>query len=203
MKLDGPSAGLYWTHFGPTGWYLDAVAQGSWYNAEATSSRGSHINTHATGITASLEAGYPITWCPGQEWTLEPQAQIIYQNFGVNGTHDNISKVGWNTQDAWTARIGLRLQHTSQGNPNDILWQPYARVNLYEALRNSDGLSFDNNAPVSTRFGGTSIEGALGMTVKVNKNTSLYGEVGYRADVNNGPQKLEALSGTAGIRFNW
>jgi outer membrane autotransporter protein len=203
MKLNGPSAGLYWTHFGLTGWYLDAVAQGSWYTVDATSSKGSKISTHATGITASLEVGYPIKWCPNSEWTLEPQAQIVYQNFNVNSTHDDLSKVNWNTADAWTARVGLRLQHTSQGGPNDTLWQPYARVNLYEALRDKDQLSFDNTAPVDTRFGGMSLEGALGMTVKVNQNTSIYGEAGYRRDVNNGPQKLEAVSGTLGVRFNW
>lgn len=25
------SAGGYWIHYGPTGWYLDVVLQGNWY----------------------------------------------------------------------------------------------------------------------------------------------------------------------------
>jgi outer membrane autotransporter protein len=204
LTLDGPSAGVYWTHFGPTGWYLDAVAQGSWYNATATSGEGSKIDTNANGISASLEMGYPImlTQCPNNEWVLEPQAQIIYQNFSVNGTRDNSSALTWNTADAITGRLGLRLYHTSTTAGNTI-WQPYIRVNLWEAFKDSDKLTFDNSAPVDTRFGGMSLEGALGMTVKVNNITSIYGEAGYRHDIGNSQQKLEAISGTVGMRFNW
>ena len=31
MNLNSWSAGGYWTHVGPGGWYLDAVLQGTWY----------------------------------------------------------------------------------------------------------------------------------------------------------------------------
>jgi outer membrane autotransporter protein len=36
MNLDAWSAGGYWTHVGPGGWYLDAVLQGTWYYGSAS-----------------------------------------------------------------------------------------------------------------------------------------------------------------------
>lgn len=39
MGLNGTSIGAYWSHIGPSGWYLDGVAMGTWYNGSATSAR--------------------------------------------------------------------------------------------------------------------------------------------------------------------
>ena len=35
LGLNAYSAGGYWTHYGPSGWYLDAVVQGTYYNGNA------------------------------------------------------------------------------------------------------------------------------------------------------------------------
>ena len=39
-KFDALSVGGYWTHFGPSDWYLDGVVQGTWYDATMTGNRG-------------------------------------------------------------------------------------------------------------------------------------------------------------------
>jgi autotransporter family porin len=203
LSLLGPSVGAYWTHFGPSGWYVDAVVQGSWYDVKASSVAGSGISTHANGLTASLETGYPIHFGENAAWLLEPQAQLIYQNFSVGSTSDNISRMNWNTGDAWTGRLGLRLQYTSIDKESGTVWQPYARVNLWQNFTGSDGISFDGNAPIDTKFGGTSLQGALGLTAKINNNISLYGEASYRHSIGNGPQDQSAIAGTFGLRLNW
>lgn len=110
LQTDGSSVGAYWTHFGPTGWYVDTVLQQSWYNMEATSLYGSGASTETTGYTASLETGYPITL--RESWLVEPQAQIVYQDVRVDGTQDQYSSVDWDEGSAWTGRIGARLQYT-------------------------------------------------------------------------------------------
>ena len=58
MNLDAWSAGGYWTHTGPGGWYLDAVLQGTWYGGSA-STQFARLNTDGTGFIASLEGGHP------------------------------------------------------------------------------------------------------------------------------------------------
>ena len=35
LGLNAYSGGGYWTHYGPSGWYLDAVVQGTYYNGNA------------------------------------------------------------------------------------------------------------------------------------------------------------------------
>ena len=53
MNLDAWSAGGYWTHTGPGGWYLDAVLQGTWYYGSA-STQFARLDTDGTGFIASL-----------------------------------------------------------------------------------------------------------------------------------------------------
>src|ERR1700722_14024393 len=61
MNLNSWSAGGYWTHVGPVGWYLDAVLQGTWYYGSA-STQFARLNTDGTGFIASPESGYPFSW---------------------------------------------------------------------------------------------------------------------------------------------
>ena len=49
MNLNAWSAGGYWTHVGPGGWYLDAVLQGTWYYGSA-STQFARLNTDGTGF---------------------------------------------------------------------------------------------------------------------------------------------------------
>ncbi|HEY4254055.1 MAG TPA: autotransporter outer membrane beta-barrel domain-containing protein, partial [Roseomonas sp.] len=74
LSLEGPSAGLYWTHFGPSGWYVDAVLQANWFDVKARSDYRTALSTNGTGYAASLEAGYPIRFGQGGAWQIEPQA---------------------------------------------------------------------------------------------------------------------------------
>jgi outer membrane autotransporter protein len=203
LLMNGPSVGAYWTHFGPSGWYLDAVFQGSWYDAKATSLYGAGISTNATAYTASLEAGYQIRFGEGDAWLIEPQAQLVYQGVSVDGSQDQYSSVDWNAGTAWTGRLGARLQYTAR-DERGTLWQPYARVNLWHAFSGNDSTFFGQSSPaVETRFGDTALEVGGGITARVNQNMSLYGQASYRWSLDGGGSRQTATAGTFGIRFNW
>jgi outer membrane autotransporter protein len=213
ISLLGPSVGAYWTHVSPSGGYLDGVIQKSWYDTTAVSISRSGLKTQVEVLTASLEAGYPVHVGGNGTWVIEPQAQAIYQDVSVDATHDNLSQIAWVTGDAWTGRLGVRVQRTNytddrnrEIHPAD--WrgpamQPYGRVNLWRHFNGTDQVSFDGSLPIGTRFGGTLLEGAGGVTTKIKKTTSVYGEVGYRASLGASPQKTTALSGSGGLRLNW
>ena len=80
MNLNSWSAGGYWTHVGPGGWYLDAVLQGTWYYGSA-STQFAKLNTDGTGFIASLEGGYPFSWRQlGPGFVIEPQGQILWSS---------------------------------------------------------------------------------------------------------------------------
>lgn len=203
LLMGGPSVGAYWTHFGPSGWYVDGVLQGSWYDAKATSLYGAGISTKATGYTASLEGGYPIRFGEGDAWLIEPQAQIVYQGVSVDRSQDQYSSVDWNAGTAWTGRLGARLQYTGR-DERGALWQPYARVNLWHAFSGNDGMFFGQSSPaIETRFGDTALEVGGGVTARVNQNVSFYGQASYRWSLDGGRSRQTATAGTFGLRVNW
>jgi outer membrane autotransporter protein len=201
LLMEGPSVGAYWTHFGPSGWYVDAVFQASWYDITARSDYGTSLGTNATGYTASLEAGYPIRFGAGNRWQVEPQAQILYQSLSVDRSRDALSAVDWDEGDAWTGRLGARLQYT--GRTPEALWQPYAKVNLWHAFSGNDRVSFGAGAPVQSRFGDTALEVGAGITARVSQNLSFYGNADYRWSLGGDRGRQTAVQGTIGIRLNW
>ena len=60
LTMDATSLAAYWTHVGPSSWYVDAVLMASWFDGHPRSTRGVGLSADGTGVTASLEAGYPI-----------------------------------------------------------------------------------------------------------------------------------------------
>ena len=94
MNLNAISAGGYWTHVGPGGWYLDAVLQGTWYSGSATTQFAS-LTTDGTGFIASLEGGAPFSWPQswpqlGPGFVIEPQGQILWQRVRFQDKNDGL-----------------------------------------------------------------------------------------------------------------
>ena len=58
LDLDAQSGAAYWTHYGPSGWYLDAVAQATRYQGSA-STQFAGLATTGFGFVSSLETGHP------------------------------------------------------------------------------------------------------------------------------------------------
>lgn len=202
LQMNGPSFGGYWTHFGPSGWYLDGVLQGSWYDTKATSLYGSGMSTNATAYAASLEAGYPIHFGEGDDWLIEPQAQIIRQGVSVGGSGDQYSSVNWSAGAAWTGRLGARLQYTKRDG-HGTLWQPYARINLWHAFSGTDSAMFGQSSPaIESHFGNTALEVGGGVTAQVNRKLSFFGQATYRWSLG-GSNRQTAIAGLLGVRFNW
>ncbi|QHE91183.1 autotransporter outer membrane beta-barrel domain-containing protein [Pandoraea fibrosis] len=202
LSMSGPSVGAYWTHFGPSGWYTDAVFQTSWYDINAKSNYGAEISPHATGYTASLETGYPIRFGDESDWQWEPQAQIIWQHLSVNHAQDAYSSVDWDSANAVTGRLGIRLQRTGR-DARGTLWQPYALLNLWHAFSGSDQATFGTNAPIASRFGETAVEIGGGVTARVNAYTSFYGQASYRVSLDDSRSRQSVAQGIVGVRFNW
>ena len=75
------SLGGYWTHIGPGGWYTDTAIMGSHLKVNPKSTAG--IASFTTRLhRVGREAGLPIALKPNL--SLEPQAQIIYQNTRID-----------------------------------------------------------------------------------------------------------------------
>ena len=110
-KFDACSIGGYWTHFGPSDWYLDGVLQATWYDASMTGARGLRDGeTDGWGLAASIEGGYPFHF--GDGWLIEPQAQLVYQTIDLADFNDGFADVRYSDEDSLAGRIGARLART-------------------------------------------------------------------------------------------
>jgi outer membrane autotransporter protein len=207
VNFDGWSGGAYWTHVGPGGWYLDAVAQGTIYRGHAATPF-TNLSTYGSGFLASLEAGYPIpmSFWPLSFWpriVLEPQAQILWQHVGFNHEYDGLEDVALGSTNGPIGRLGL-LAETTITSESGQVWKPYVRGNLWQAW----------GAQATTTFGGSPIQVPLleeatwlefagGGTVKVNSNWSAYAQAGYQFAIAPGNIRRNGFTGDVGLRFTW
>ncbi len=196
MNLDTTSFGGYWTHIGPSGWYLDAVLMGSWFSGDSTSSRNVGIDIDGNAVTASLEGGYPVVL--SQSWNLEPQAQLIWQHLSLDDQSDAFSDVSFDSDDGVTSRLGFRLQgkfETSSG-----LFQPYVKANLWHNFSGMDAVLFGPTA-ITTELESTSLELGAGITHDFTRNLSAFAVADYTFDVDGADKKI--FDGNIGLRVKW
>jgi outer membrane autotransporter protein len=202
VNLDAYSAGGYWTHYGPSGWYIDAVLQGTRYGGSAMT-QFAQLPTNGFGFVSSLEAGLPVPLPLGPRFVLEPQGQIIWQQVSLNQANDGLGPVALGTTSGSTGRVGLRGQWTIVSDGGQV-WQPYGRANLWR----------DWGAEATTTFGGdqvplleeaTRLELAGGVTAKLNARLSLYAQAGYQFAVLQGNENTvrNGVKGDFGVRMAW
>ncbi len=197
LNLDSKSLGAYWTHLGPTGWYVDAVLMHSWHDGDARSNRGVRGDIEGRSVTASLEGGYPIAL--GAGFVLEPQAQLIWQHLSLDRTRDRFSAVRFDNGDSLTGRVGARLQTSFVLSGAEI--QPYLTANLWHNFSRTDKVLFGAADVIPTRFKGSSLEVGGGVIAKISANVSLYATGGYATAL--GDDKGHSLRGNLGLRVIW
>ncbi|NGO55390.1 autotransporter outer membrane beta-barrel domain-containing protein [Allomesorhizobium camelthorni] len=196
MDLDGTSFGAYWTHIGPTGWYLDGIAMGTWFNGSATSSRGVGIDLDGSGVAVSLEGGYPIALTEG--WTLEPQAQLIWQHLSFDDQEDRFSTVSFDLDDAVTGRLGVRLQGEMMFG--EMKLQPYLKANLWHEFGATDSISFGPNV-IATELEGTLLEAGGGIVANVTENVSIFATGDFTTELDG--ERTRILEGNIGLSIKW
>jgi outer membrane autotransporter protein len=201
MSLDAWSAGGYWTHVGPGGWYLDAVLQGTWYYGSA-STADARLNTDGTGFIASLEGGVPFALPQlGPGFVLEPQGQILWQKVSFRQDYDGLGNVALGDTTGPTGRVGLRGKWTV--TMGDQVWQPYVRANLWQNWGANANTMFGTDA-VALVTRATLLDFGGGLTGRINTNVSVFGNVGYSFQVGaaNGVRQ-NGVFGSFGARYTW
>ena len=196
LDLNGDSIAAYWTHIGASGWYVDAIAMNTWLDGDATSNRGIGAELDGNVFAASLEGGYPFAL--GSGWTLEPQAQVIWQYIDLDDTSDPFSSIDYDAFDAFTGRIGARLEANLQVGTTPL--QPFVDVNLWHNFSATDTILFNTRA-VAIGSEGTRLELGGGISAQVTPSLSLYGEARYGIGLDD--DDAETISGGVGLRFQW
>lgn len=198
--LNGVTLGGYWTHIGKEGWYLDAVAQGTWYDVRNGSSPAGHnLDTNGFGLAASLETGYPFRL--DDEWVIEPQAQLVFQMISLDDANDGAATVRYSDIDSLTGRLGVRLARTVelQEDGGDkrfaTTWLRASLVNEFLANPTTEFSSQAGYVPFHTDMKGLSAQLNLGFDVELERNLSLYGSVGSEISLDGDGQNFNGKLG--------
>jgi type V secretory pathway adhesin AidA len=193
LDLDATSYGGYWTHLGPSNWYIDAVVQGTHFDGTPTSIRGISTTAKGDAFAGSIEAGYPITLAP---WLrFEPQVQGIWQRVWLNDALvPSIATISFDRADVFTGRAGALLRGTF-GSTGGV-WQPYLKGNVWWGSNGFDTVAFNSFGIPTGRNGGTTLEGGGGVTGKLTRYVSVYGDASYLTGVSG--ESRDAIKGLLG-----
>ena len=166
----------------------------TFYNADGTSTNNVATNNGGSGAFLSLEGGVPIVL--GYGATLEGQAQLIYQHLDFGGTTDPFSTVGFDTPDALTGRLGLRLAGFD-GGP----YRPYLKANIWQDWSGTDRTIYASTHVLSSKDNSTALEVGGGVVGEVSQTVSWWGVVDYTTDV--AGNDLEVIRGNLGVKVGW
>ncbi|MHB2263984.1 autotransporter family protein [Aliihoeflea sp. PC F10.4] len=197
IDADAFNFGGYWTRIGPTGWYIDTVLMGSHFGGHVNSVDGERIGISGRGFTASVEGGVPFVLSPG--WTLEPQAQLIWQSVSLSDRADRFSTVSFNADDTVTGRIGARLNGVYE--MEEATLRPYLKANLWHDF-GSDHVADFAATPIVTQTGGTRLELGAGIVTDFSTTVSAFATAGYTTALS-GDTDGHSISGTVGLRLKW
>lgn len=196
--LEGTSLGTYWTHIGPGNGYLDGVAMVTWFSSNTDASGIDGADPNGTGVTLSLEGGYPIVLIGG--WRLEPQAQIVWRRIDLESTRDSFSVITFDEDDGVTGRLGFRLQGSSIPAGATLI-APYFKANIWHDFGGDDTVAFDADG-FTTKRGGTSLELGAGFNAAISRSTTLHASGSYVTDIG-GDVDREGVEGTLGLQVKW
>ena len=207
VHMNAYSLGAYWTHFGLPGWYLDGVLQGTWYGQVEGNTPITGMSVSGSAFAASLEGGYPFHLAPS--WTLEPQAQVIYQYVDIGSGTDAFGYTSFGDTDDFRGRIGAKLSYVTlsgfNGAPLPVtLW---GRVNIWhDFLDSAPSATFAalyglNPVTLDGTLGGTWGEVDVGVDAPINKTLSLYGSAFYDHSIDGG--QSWSAGGRLGIKIEF
>jgi len=101
--------------------------------------------------------------------------------------------------DVFTGRAGALLRGTF-GSTGGV-WQPYLKGNVWWGSNGFDTVYFNGFGIPTGRNGGTTLEGGGGVTGKLTRNVSVYGDASYLTSVSG--ESHIALKGNVGLRVTW
>lgn len=197
VELEGDHFGLYWTLTDVLGWYVDTVVMGTRLDGDNRSDRGLKLDNRGHALTFSTEAGYSVALA--KDWVMEPQAQVIYQKITLDSHNDGVSRVSFDSDGAWTGRLGARLKgrYELSGQP----FEPYARVNLWHTVSGTDTVTFDDTDQIITRQKSSSANLGVGVVLSLSSSVSVYAGTDYNRSIDSNQQR--SMSANIGIRASW
>ncbi|MHC6226286.1 autotransporter domain-containing protein [Pseudomonas sp. X10] len=197
VNLSGESLGVYWSMTHDQGWHLDAVAMGTRFDINGRNESGQRLDDSGHAVTLSVEGGYPIGL--GANWVIEPQAQVINQQFFPGSQAHAETLQAFDNQPNWSGRVGAKLsaRYEVRGMPIE----PFVRTNVWYDFNNAETVKLDKVDKISSGRNSTTVELGLGLVARITPTVALFVSADYSSDVDD--NDLNGLIGSLGVRMRW
>jgi outer membrane autotransporter protein len=197
LNLQGQSLGAYWSLTGPQGWYVDLTASGGRVSGFSRNEQGARRATEGSAMTLSVEGGFPIGL--GENWVIEPQAQLINQRITLDTPYAGSGNASSTDLTSWSGRVGARLKGSYDISGMPV--EPYVRTNLWHTVYSGNAVTLDQVDKISSSRKSSTVELGLGLVARVTPAVSLYVSADYSSDVDD--NDLNGLIGSLGVRMRW
>ena len=190
VKTKDFSFGLTTTKYYNNGFYLDLVGQLSFINNKYNSRDGVSAKQRGNALAFSVEGGK--NYGLGSNWTIEPQAQLIYQYLNLKDFNDGVREVHYGNDSALRARLGFRTTYKKSFYSIANVWHDFS--NTTEANIGSD--------VVKEKYSATWGEIGLGVQLPITNSAYVYSDIRYERSFTSNP-KHKGYRGTVGFKYTF
>ncbi|WP_370581008.1 autotransporter outer membrane beta-barrel domain-containing protein [Snodgrassella alvi] len=198
-RTDAVSVGGYGTFYGNNGGYVDLVGQVTYlrnkYNARSNES----VHQNGWGAALSAETGKSFI-VYGNNWFVEPQAQLVYQYLSLDDFNDRIRHVDQHDPSALRGRVGMRFGYNGDTRDNLPSSSFYGIANIWHDFVNPKSVDIGRDK-LKEDYAKTWGEVGLGIQLPITRQSNFYSDIRY--EKNFGSDKRKGFKGTMGYKYTW
>lgn len=200
-KSESISLGITKTKYTPKGSYYDLVGQVSYLQNKYNSRDDYNAKQNGFGLLLSGEAGKSFNISKNGNWSVEPQAQLIYQYLNTKSFNDGLRNVDQDNRNGLRGRAGVRLAYNGD-NGNSRTNSYYAVANVWHDFTKYDS-KYTNigSDKITEKLGTTWGEIGLGAQAPLGQKSNLYVDTRYEHSFNN--SNRSGYKGTIGFKHTF
>ncbi|WP_239324759.1 autotransporter outer membrane beta-barrel domain-containing protein [Snodgrassella gandavensis] len=198
-RTDAVSVGGYGTFYGNNGGYVDLVGQVTYLRNKYNARTNESVHQNGWSAAVSAEAGKSFT-VYGNNWFVEPQAQLVYQYLSLDNFNDGIRHIDQHNPSALRGRVGMRFGYNGATTDSLPPASFYGITNIWHNFINPKSVDIGRDS-LKEEYAKTWGEVGVGIQLPITRQSHFYGDVRY--EKNFGSDKHKGFKGTLGYKYTW
>ncbi|QKZ05604.1 MULTISPECIES: autotransporter domain-containing protein [Pseudomonas] len=148
---------------------------------------------------SAVALGGTVAFVLGENWSFEPQAQLINQQWLPGLGEQGPRLPSGDAQPGWSGRLGARLAgHYQVGN---TAVEPFLRTSLTYSFSNDSPIALAQVDKINSSRNPTAVAVGLGLVARMTPTVSLFVTADYSSPSDE--NDLNGLIGDVGVRMRW
>ncbi|MGY4493461.1 autotransporter domain-containing protein [Pseudomonas sp. TE3610] len=146
----------------------------------------------------AVALGGTVAFVLGENWSFEPQAQLINQQL-MPGVGQGPRLLSDDNQPSWSGRVGARLSGHYQLGSTSV--EPFVRTSLTYSFSNDAPIALAQVDKINSGRNASSIEVGLGLVARMTPTLSFFVTADYSSPSDQ--NDLNGLIGDLGVKMLW